>query len=165
MNYQNQTLATMNGVELVIALYDGMIRFLHGAIVSVEKRDIAGRRDSVRRVLEILTYLQARLRVDIGGQPATTLAEFYAAMYGQCVRASRDGSIQLLQKTIRDIRTVREAWYQVAQGENATNIQPRERQTRMEQLREIPQQGISSSLLQSSGGSNESVSQSHRWSA
>ena len=32
MNYQQQTLAVMNSMDLVVALYDGMIRFLHRAI-------------------------------------------------------------------------------------------------------------------------------------
>lgn len=114
MNYQQQTLAVMNSVELVVALYDGMIRFLHRAIANVEAGDVAGRRESIRRVLEILTYLQARLRTDIGGEPAAALAEFYAAIYAQSVRASRDASIPLLQQSIRDILNVRDAWKQAA---------------------------------------------------
>ena len=36
---------------------------------------------TIRRVLEILTYLQARLRADIGGEPAVALSEFYAGSY------------------------------------------------------------------------------------
>ena len=32
MNYQQQTLAGLNGIELIIALYDGMVRFLYRAI-------------------------------------------------------------------------------------------------------------------------------------
>ena len=114
MDYQQQALAVMNPVELVVALYDGMIRFLYRATASIEAGDVAGRRESIRYVLEILTYLQARLRPDIGGQPAVALAEFYAAMYAQCVRGSRDASIPLLEKSIRDIMNVREAWNQVS---------------------------------------------------
>jgi flagellar protein FliS len=114
MNYQQQTLAVMNNVELVVALYDGMIRFLHRAIANVEAGDVAGRRESIRRVLEILTYLQARLRADIGGEPAAALAEFYAAIYAQSVRASRDASIPLLQQSIQDVLNVRDAWKQAA---------------------------------------------------
>jgi len=114
MDYQQQALAVMNPVELVVALYDGMIRFLYQATASIEAGDVAGRRESIRYVLEILTYLQARLRPDIGGQPAVALAEFYAAMYAQCVRASRDASIPLLEKSIRDIMNVRQAWNQVS---------------------------------------------------
>jgi flagellar secretion chaperone FliS len=114
MNYQQQTLAVMNSVDLVVALYDGMIRFLHRAISSIEAGDVAGRRDAIRRVLDILTYLQARLRADIGGKPAAALSEFYAAIYAQCVRASRDASIPLLQQSIQNVQQVRDAWKQVS---------------------------------------------------
>ncbi|MGC1781852.1 MAG: flagellar export chaperone FliS [Acidobacteriaceae bacterium] len=120
MNYQGQTLAVMNGVELVVALYDGMIRFLYRAVDSVKAGDVVGRRESIRRVLEILTYLQARLRTDIGGEPAAALAEFYAVIYAQCVRASRDASIPLLEQSIRDVMNVRGAWKQVARGDSTS---------------------------------------------
>ena len=125
MDYQQQALAVMNPVELVVALYDGMVRFLYRAIADVEAGDVAGRRESIRYVLEILTYLQARLRPDIGGQPAAALAEFYAAMYAQCVRASRDASIPLLEKSIRDIMNVREAWNQVSLTHPHEDAKPR----------------------------------------
>jgi flagellar secretion chaperone FliS len=125
MNYQQQTLAVMNSLDLVVALYDGMIRFLHRAIENVETGDVAGRRDAIRRVLDILTYLQARLRTDVGGQPAAALSEFYAAIYAQCVRGSRDASIPLLQQSIRDILNVRDAWKQVALPNGQVNLPQR----------------------------------------
>ncbi len=128
MDYQQQALAVMNPVEMVVALYDGMVRFLYRAITDVEAGDVAGRRESIRYVLDILTYLQARLRPDIGGEPAAVLAEFYAAMYAQCVRASRDASIPLLERSIRDIMNVRDAWQTAAESESPTTEQARDRQ-------------------------------------
>jgi flagellar secretion chaperone FliS len=125
MNYQQQTLAVMSSTDLVVALYDGMIRFLHRAIAKVEAGDVAGRRDAIRRVLDILTYLQARLRMDVGGQPAAALSEFYAAIYGQCVRGSRDASVSLLQQSIRDILNVRDAWKQISLSNGQANLSPR----------------------------------------
>ncbi|MES2222099.1 MAG: flagellar export chaperone FliS [Acidobacteriota bacterium] len=124
MNYQQQTLAVMNSVDLVVALYDGMIRFLHRAIANIEAGEVAGRRDSIRRVLDILTYLQARLRSDVGGKPAEALSEFYAAIYAQCVRGSRDASVLLLQQSIRDILNVRDAWKQVSSPNSSAKLPP-----------------------------------------
>ena len=125
MNYQQQTLAVMNSLDLVVALYDGMIRFLHRAIANVEAGDVAGRRDAIRRVLDILTYLQARLRADVGGQPAAALSEFYAAIYAQCVRGSRDASIPLLQQSIQNVQQVRDAWKHVSLPNGQANAGPR----------------------------------------
>lgn len=164
MNYQQQTLAVMNSLDLVVALYDGMIRFLHRAIANIETGNAAGRRDAIRRVLDILTYLQARLRADVGGQPAASLAEFYAAIYAQCVRGSRDVSIPLLQQSIRDILNVRDAWKQVASpnGQEGLSQQTSENENQ------------SSSTAQWTGPSGNSSAMpaflsaevdSHRWSA
>ncbi len=164
MNYQEQTLAVMNSVDLVVALYDGMVRFLYRAIARVEAGDVAGRRESIRYVLEILTYLQARLRPDIGGQPAVALAEFYAAMYAQCVRGSRDASIPLLEQSIRDIMNVREAWNQLSLNDPHEDAKPR-RHERVEST---------SSTFQSAGRSETDAAvlaspwmetESRRWSA
>lgn len=134
MNYRQQTLAVMNRVEMIVALYDGMIRFLHRAIASIETGDVEGRRQSMGRVLEILVYLQARLRPDLGGQSAVALSEFYAAIYAQCVRASRDASVALCEQTILDIRNVRDAWGKAAEDESSDTELARDRQMHQDLL-------------------------------
>lgn len=142
MNYQQQTLAVMNGLELVVTLYDGMIRFLHVAIASIEAGDVEGRRQSMGCALDILIYLQARLRPDLGGQSAAALSEFYAAMYAQCVRASRDASVQLCERTIADIRNVRDAWQMAAENESCSTEQARDRQIQHLLERRQPSAGL-----------------------
>ena len=164
MNYQQQTLAVMNSVDLVVALYDGMVRFLHRAMERIEAGDVAGRRDAIRRVLDILTYLQARLRTDIGGKPAETLAEFYAAIYAQCVRGSRDASVPLLMQSIRDILNVRDAWKQVA------HVPPQSNPGARGQLSDNPGSMVSPAiglpLDRSAAHTLTSIDpESHRWSA
>lgn len=114
MNYQQQTIAGMNPVELIVALYDGMVRFLHQAIAAIERRDPAERRTAVGRVLEILMHLQSRLRMDIGGNSAQALAEFYAAIFALCLEGSRLESADRLREAIGCIRDVREAWHVAA---------------------------------------------------
>lgn len=113
-NYQQQSVAGKNGVELIVALYDGMIRFLNRAIVAIESGDVQQRRIAVKRVLDILTHLQSRLRMDVGG-PAKTLSEFYAAIFALCLEGSRLSSPERFRKAIESILPVREAWQQVAQ--------------------------------------------------
>lgn len=113
-NYQQQSVAGMNGVELIVALYDGMVRFLNQAIVAIKNGDVRQRRIAVKRVLDILMHLQSRLRMEAGG-PAKTLSEFYAATFALCLEGSRLASPERLQKAIECILNVREAWQQVAQ--------------------------------------------------
>src|SRR5277367_256726 len=114
LNYPQQSVAGKNGVELIVALYDGMVRFLNSAIAATEARDVQGRRIAVKRVFDILTHLQSRLRMDVGG-PAKTLSEFYAAVFALCLEGSRLSSADRFRKAIECILQVREAWQQVAQ--------------------------------------------------
>lgn len=112
-NYQQQSLAGKNRVELIVALYDGMVRFLNRAIDATEAGNVAERRIAVKRVLDILMHLQSRLRMDVGG-PAKTLSEFYAAVFALCLEGSRLASPDRFREAVSCIMNVREAWQQVA---------------------------------------------------
>jgi flagellar secretion chaperone FliS len=114
MNYQQQSVAGMNPVELIVALYDGMIRFLYRAIQAVENNDVTERRAAIKRTLDILMHLQSRLRMDIGGSSAKALSEFYAAIFALCIEGSRVASADRFREAIACIRDVREAWQVVA---------------------------------------------------
>jgi len=110
MNYQQQAIAGMNPVELIVALYDGMARFLYQAIDAIERHDPPARRVAVSRVLEILMHLQSRLRPDVGGNSSKVLSEFYAAIFALCLEGSRLESADRLKEAIGCIRDVRDAW-------------------------------------------------------
>jgi flagellar protein FliS len=110
MNYQEQLLAGKNPVELIVALYDGMLRFLSEAIAAVERGDQSARRIAVKRVFDILMHLQSRLRMDVGGSSAKSLSEFYAAIFALCLEGSRLSSVARLEEAMACIRDVREAW-------------------------------------------------------
>jgi flagellar protein FliS len=112
--YQEHSLDGASPVELVVALYDGILRFLYAAIAAVERGDIRGRRVAVKRALAILIHLQARLRMDIGGRPAQVLSEFYASMFALILQASVGASVQRFEEVIRCVRNVRDAWKQIA---------------------------------------------------
>jgi flagellar protein FliS len=113
-NYQEHSLDGASPVDLVVALYDGIIRFLYASISAVERGDVAGRRVAVKRALAILIHLQARLRMDIGGRPAQVLSEFYASMFALILQASVGNSTERFEEVIGFVRTIRDTWRQVA---------------------------------------------------
>ena len=134
MSYQEQALAGATGVELVVALYDGAIRFLYRAMQCVEEDDQHGRRIAVKKVVDILMYLQARLRPDVGGTVAASLSDFYAAMFTLTLEASHFESVEQFQEVISCIRNVRDAWVIVARDPEAGRVLPRELRTREERF-------------------------------
>ena len=132
MSYQQQTLAGATGVDLIVSLYDGWIRFLYRAVRAVEADDVVERRYAIKRSLDILMYLEARLRPDVGGAPAAALSDFYAAMFTMTLEASHAVSVDDLLDVIACVRNVREAWVVVANDPEANRVLPRELRTATE---------------------------------
>ena len=125
-SYREHMLDGAEAVDLVIALYDGIIRFLYSAIAAVEHGDTDARRIAVKRALDIIIHLQARLRMDVGGRPAQALSEFYAAIFAQILQASQSASKPKFQHAIDCVRNVRDAWREVARDPKASSALPRE---------------------------------------
>ncbi|MGC2636939.1 MAG: flagellar export chaperone FliS [Acidobacteriaceae bacterium] len=126
MNYQQQAIAGMNPVELIVALFDGMVRFLYQAIDAIANRNERQRRIAVGRVLQILMHLQSRLRMDVGGSSAKALSEFYASIFALCLEGSRLESAERLKEAIACIRDVREAWKAAAHDPEVLRVLARE---------------------------------------
>jgi flagellar protein FliS len=118
-NYREHALEGASAIDLIVALYDGIIRFLYAAIAAVERGDADARRAAVKRAMDIIIHLQARLRMDVGGRPAQTLAEFYAAIFAQILQASQSASKPKFEHAIDCVRNVRDAWREAAKDPNA----------------------------------------------
>jgi flagellar protein FliS len=117
-------LESASAVDLVVALYDGIIRFLYAASAATERGDLEGRRAAVKRALDIIIHLQARLRMDVGGRPAQVLSEFYASIFSEILQASQSASLRKFQHAINCVRNVRDAWRQVAKDPEVNPIPP-----------------------------------------
>lgn len=132
--YRDQVLVGATGVELIVALYDGAIRFLYRAQQAVIEEDVRSRRLAVKRALDIMMYLQARLRPDVDGKTAQVLSDFYAAMFQLTLEASYDASAEALMEVILCLKNVRDAWILVARDPDANKALPRELRTKGEAL-------------------------------
>ncbi len=113
-SYQTCALEGASAVELTVALYDGIIRFMYRAMDAVERGDADQRRAAVKRAMDIVLYLQATLKMDIGGKPAEALAEFYTAMFALMLQGSQANSREKFEQVIAFVRNVRDAWKQAA---------------------------------------------------
>lgn len=132
-HYHQAAIEGANGVQLIVALYDGLQRFLTQAAIACESNDIAARREAARRALNIIIHLQANLRMDVGVS-AERLSDFYTAVFADVLRASASASRQLFLNAAREVRNVREAWKVAAQDPAALTMIPRDLQTQQEQL-------------------------------
>ena len=117
--YREHSLEGASAVDLVVALYDGILRFLYAAGEAADRGDAVARRVAVKRALDIIIHLQARLRMDVGGRPAQVLSEFYASIFAQILQASQSASRAKFEHAIDCVRNVRDAWRQVARDPDA----------------------------------------------
>jgi flagellar protein FliS len=131
-SYQERALTGATGIELIIALYDASIRFLYRAIQCVEDKDVYGRRAAVKKFVDIIMYLQARLRPELGPEPAAALSEFYSAMFTMSLEASQAESKEQFEATIACVRNVRDAWVIASRDPAVGRVLPRELRTREE---------------------------------
>jgi flagellar secretion chaperone FliS len=127
-NYRQQALASSNPIELVIALYDGAIQFLRQAITAVEANDSRGRRQAVKRALDIFLHLQSRLRCDLDGKVAETLSQFYTEMFRYSLLASSANSREGFEQIVARLSQLRDAWRVVARDPGAMQALERGRQ-------------------------------------
>jgi flagellar secretion chaperone FliS len=133
-HYHQAAIEGANRVQLIVALYDGLQRFLTQAALACEVDDAAARREAARRALNIIIHLQANLRMEVGGSSAQRLSDFYTAVFADVLRASATVSRQLFLDTAREVRNVREAWKIAAHDPAALAMIPPDLQTRQEQL-------------------------------
>lgn len=124
--YQVRSTEGLSGIELTVALYDGILRFLYRAIDAVEAGDERRRRTEVKRALDIVIHLQATLRMDIGGEPAKALSEFYASTFAQILQASQSASKPKFEHAIHCVKNVRDAWRQAATSPEVNRISPQD---------------------------------------
>ncbi|MDR3726667.1 MAG: flagellar export chaperone FliS [Terracidiphilus sp.] len=122
--YQTCAFEGASAVELTVALYDGIIRFMNLAIDAVERGDTSMRRTAVKRAMDIVIHLQATLKMDIGGEPAKALADFYVAMFALMLQGSQANSRQKFEQVIACVRNVRGAWRQAAKESGVNHALP-----------------------------------------
>jgi flagellar protein FliS len=135
-HYHQAAIESASSVQLIVALYDGLQRFLLQAAAACDEGDASRRREAARRALNIITHLQASLRMDVGGEPAERLVDFYVAIFADVLRGSATNSGDVFRNTAREVWNVREAWQVAAQEPSLRASLPRDLQTWEEQAGE-----------------------------
>ena len=106
-------------LELVVMLYDGLLRFLGDAGGAIQSGDLAGKRDAISKALAVLSELQSTLNMEQGGEVATSLDALYTYVNGRLLDASMQNDRAPLDESARLLRTLRDAWAEIATREVA----------------------------------------------
>lgn len=111
--YTQRNVQTATPGQLVVMLYDGMIRFFTQARVAIEAGDIQTVANRVNRGLAIVTELRCTLDMTQGELPER-LASIYEWCHDEVVDARLQNDTERLNRVISMLTDLRGAWAQVA---------------------------------------------------
>jgi flagellar protein FliS len=108
--YDQVRATTLTPGELLLALYDGLFRFLNGARVCYEHKENARGRELVRKAHAIVSELLLALDHKSSPDLCANLAAVYDFALSRLSDANRDAQLQPLDDVIRVLTPLREAW-------------------------------------------------------
>lgn len=118
-HYMQTQVRSSSPLELVVMLYDGVLRHTATAIDAMVRKDIRTRRDAVSKSLAIISELQSTLNMEQGGDIAVQLDRLYSWMTDSLVQATvkqDPGPIHDVRKVLSNLR---DAWQQIATAKPA----------------------------------------------
>ena len=96
--------------ELLLALYDGMFRFLNGAKVCFENKQDARGRELVAKARAIVSELLMALDHKVAPELCANLAAVYDFALARLSDANREAKASYVDEVIRALTPLREAW-------------------------------------------------------
>lgn len=114
VQYRNQRILNASKEEILLMLYDEVLRQLERADQSLEKKDIPSKVDAYSRAINIL--MELRRSLDSKGNPdlARHLECLYDYMMVQLTISNYRCDRTLLAQVTRMVRELREAWAEAA---------------------------------------------------
>jgi flagellar protein FliS len=118
-SYQKTKIETASPGELIVMLYDGLIRFLHQAKNKLGEKDIEGCHVAIVKSQNIITELQSSLRTDCG-VISQNLQGLYAYMFKRLVEANLTKDSAVLDEIINLVVPMRNTWAEIEKKSNET---------------------------------------------
>ncbi|HEY0467993.1 MAG TPA: flagellar export chaperone FliS [Polyangiaceae bacterium] len=102
--------ATSTPGELLLALYDGLFRFLNGAKACIENKQMPRARELLSKCHAIISELVIALDHDVAPELCGQLAGIYQFCIDRIQVASRKSEITAIEEVTRVLTPLREAW-------------------------------------------------------
>jgi len=96
--------------ELLLALYDGLFRFLNGAKICIEKKQLPRARELLSKSYAIISELYIALDHSYYPELCANLEALYGFCMDRVQQASRKGLLEPVEEVIRVLTPLREAW-------------------------------------------------------
>ena len=113
--YRRMNVETRSPLELVVMLYDGVLRYLGDARDAIDRRDVTARAEAVSKALAILTELQGTLNMSDGGKVAEDLDRLYGYVIGRMLDVTAKQDVAAIDEVRKLLTPLRDSWAQIAQ--------------------------------------------------
>jgi flagellar protein FliS len=110
MQYQEQSIRTMSRGELLIKLYDELLKNLRHACILFEQKQPETAKKHTTKAKNIVNYLFAIL--DDKYSVSADLKQIYSHVLGQIIKANVSEDSASLKKVIPTLQELRTAWVQ-----------------------------------------------------
>lgn len=114
--YQANSVGTADQKQLIIMLYEGVLRFVNAAeanMASFKTYDKAN--TNILRAQDIFTELMVSLNIEQGGEIAQNLLNLYAYCKSQLLEANLQKKAEFLKPVKRVVSELLEAWKKIEQ--------------------------------------------------
>jgi len=110
--YRQNSVQGASPVELVVALYDTVIRDFRRAREAMDRGDIETRVNELNHALMVIAHLKSVLDHERGGEAAARFDHFYEVTRGMILRVNVNASRETLGKLVEMFSATRAAWHQ-----------------------------------------------------
>ena len=115
--YLRSKVMTATPAELTLMLYEGAIKFVNKAIMSIEKDDVMGAHNNLMKTQRIIEELRASL--DHKYPAAKEFDTVYEYILRRLVEANIKKDKDILEEVLEHLRTMRDTWKEVMKNANA----------------------------------------------
>lgn len=119
--YRETQIQTASGLELVILLYNGAIKFLKQAAQAIEEKQIPPAHNALIRAQAIISELRATLDHEAGGEIAQALEQLYEYMNHRLVEANLRKDLAPVQEVIGMLEELRDAWQEIGKSKGTAS--------------------------------------------
>ena len=106
--YQQNSVTGATPGQLTLMLYNGAIKFIKTAIISIKKKDINGTNNSIIRAQEIILYLDDTL--DHQYEISKNLSSLYDYLYRRLVEANIKKDVFIIEEVSSMLEELRDTW-------------------------------------------------------
>ena len=115
--YLRSKVMTATPAELTLMLYEGAIKFVNKAIMSIEKDDVMGAHNNLMKTQRIIEELRASL--DHKYPVAKEFDTVYEYILRRLVEANIKKDKDILEEVLEHLRTMRDTWKEVMKNASA----------------------------------------------